>query len=63
MTMIADYNGHLMIPAGTLVTVKTTNGGESMPRPLARNHYPTYDVVFDHFTIPGYRVVSVTVAE
>ena len=54
------------LPKGTLVTVRTTNGGE-ITLPLAVNYRPTYSVWLDNGTpeaiqIYMMRVVSVTPA-
>jgi hypothetical protein len=62
MTNAIDGNGRPMIIAGTVVTVRTTNGGEHTG-PLTRNHYVTYDVAFEHFTIPGFRITSVRICD
>lgn len=47
-----------MIPKGTLVLIKTTNGGECM-NVLAAPYNPTFDVELADFTIPHFRVASV----
>lgn len=56
--LATDCSGRPMIPAGTVVIVRTTNGGQ-ITAALARNHYPTYDVVFDFCVIPSFRIASV----
>lgn len=56
--LATDCNGRPMIPAGTVVIVRTTNGGQ-ITAALARNHYPTYDVAFEFCVIPSFRIASV----
>lgn len=47
---------------GTVVRVRTTNGGD-ITAPLLERHYHTYDVVLDlgngWVLIPNYRIVKV----
>jgi hypothetical protein len=53
-----------MITKGTMVTIKTFNGGELTAR-LLHNHYFTYDAVVEvaggYAVIPSFRIKSVEV--
>jgi hypothetical protein len=58
-----NFNGCPMISKGTLVRVRTTNGGDGIAE-LLENHRPTYDVVIDMrgpVIIPASRIVSVEI--
>jgi hypothetical protein len=56
-----------MLTKGTVVLIRTTNGGEIVTR-LSENYRPTYDVVCDAnladntrwFLIPAVRIQSIT---
>jgi hypothetical protein len=60
--MTLDCNGKQIIPAGTLVRVRTNNGGEIVA-PLFQNYYPTFDVVLNlggqAAVVPSYRTTIV----
>jgi hypothetical protein len=60
-----DFNGCPIIPKGTLVTIKTTNGGEITAR-LLENHRFTYDAVIesgnDCAIINCWRIASIHIA-
>ncbi len=65
--MIPDrLDRRLAIPKGTMVRVRTTNGGEAICR-LAAVYRPTYSITLDDkgyiFSIYAGRIASVAIAE
>lgn len=60
--MTLDFNGRPIIPKGTTVRVRTTNGGEKIAT-LAHDYRRTYDVVIDVggqvIVIPSFRTTTV----
>lgn len=63
--MTRDRNGCPIIPKGTQVRVRTTNGGDIVAA-LLQHHRRTYDAVLasgnGYAIIPAWRIVSVEVA-
>lgn len=47
-----------MIPKGTKVRIRTTNGGEREDV-LIVDHNITYDACFEGYIIPGFRIKSI----
>jgi hypothetical protein len=60
--MTTDFHGRPVIPKGTTVRVRTTNGGDTI-RVLAHDYRETYDVILDWYgtvvVIPSFRITSV----
>jgi hypothetical protein len=47
-----------MIPKGTRVLIRTTNGGEREDV-LVADHHLTYDACFDGYIVVGYRIKEI----
>lgn len=57
--MTTDFNGKQIIKKGTVVLIKTNNGGETVAI-LSHNYYPTYDVHLEGgVIIPSFRTTQV----
>lgn len=62
------YRGAALYPKGTIVRIRTTNGGD-ITAPLIEDHYRTYDAVIQTGYGPGwviimqFRITSIEPAE